>query len=218
MAERVICFAAHPDDETFGCGATLAKHIKDGDEVSVVVFADGIGSRGFSTDLVKERHGMFRRACKIIGTENVWIHQYADNQMDNLPLLDVVKHVEVHISRFSPTVVYTHWRGDLNIDHRVVHDAVNVACRPVPECPIKRIHYFEVPCSTTWGGTFQPDYFVSVSETIDVKISACEEYGVELREYPHPRSLVGIRNLALMRGSSIGVPYAEAFKIGRIVA
>ena len=217
--ERVLCVVAHPDDETLGMGATIHKHTQAGDALSIVAFADGLASRGgVTTANIKLRHGMFRRACAILGTEDVWQHQYADNQMDTLAMLQVVKHVEVHIERFKPTMIYTHWIGDLNVDHVTMHDAVNIACRPQPGCTVKRVLYFEVPCSTIWGATFQPDYFVPCEDAIDAKLAACQEYNTELREYPHPRSLVAIRNLALMRGASVGVPYAEAFKIGRIIA
>lgn len=219
MTERVIAFCAHPDDESVGPGATLARHCAAGDAVSIVVFADGLASRGGVTSAnIALRHGMCRRACKILGTEDVWLHQYADNMMDNMPLLDVVNHIEIHLKRFSPTIVYTHWRGDLNVDHQVLHDAVNVACRPQPGQSVRALLYFEVPCSTTWGGTFSPNYFVDVTDTIQAKLKACEEYTTELRELPHPRSLAGIERLANMRGSAVGIGWAEAFVLGRLVA
>jgi len=224
MIERVLCLAAHPDDETLGCGATLAKHVRAGDAVSVVVFADGVASRfngaGISAfgRAAKERHQQFRDACKILGTEDVWIHQYADNQMDNVPQLQVVNHIEIHLDRFKPTVVYTHHGGDLNVDHRVMHECVKVACRPRPGCTVKALYFFEVPCSTTWGEGFEPNHFVNVTETFDTKIDAAKHYKDEIHEAPHPRSLAGMRNIALVRGARVGVPYAEAFMTGRLVA
>lgn len=214
-----MAIVAHPDDETFGPGATLAKHCAAGDAVSVVVFADGLASRGGVTQAnIALRHGMCRRACKILGTEDVWLHQYADNMMDNLPLLDVVKHVEIHLKRFSPTVVYTHWRGDLNVDHRVLHDAVNVACRSYPEQTVRKLLYFEVPCSTVWGKSFEPNYFVDVTDTLETKLDAFAEYTTELRDWPHARSMDAVRTLGRHRGASVGVSAAEAFVIGRILA
>ena len=223
MTERILCFAAHPDDETLGCGATLAKHAKAGDEVAVVVFADGVGSRAESGIIgfqkaVAIRHGMLRRACKILGTENVYIHQYADNMMDNVDLLQIVQHVEIHLRRFNPTVVYTHHGGDLNVDHRVMHQAVRTACRPQPGSTVKRLLYFEVPCSTAWGKGFVPTHFEDVSDTLETKLKAMAEYTSELRPWPHPRSVEGIRTLAQYRGSSVGIPLAEAFMVERTIA
>ena len=217
--ERILAVVAHPDDETLGIGATLAKHCRAGDAVSIVAFADGLAARGPVTKAnIDIRHGAFRKACKILGTEDVWIHQYADNQMDTLALLTVVKHVEVHVNRFKPTIVYTHCHGDLNVDHRVMHDATNVACRPAPGCTVKKLLYFEIPCSTAWGDGFTPRYYVDVEDTIEAKIEAARCYAEELREPPHPRSLAGIARLAELRGSVVGIKFAEAFEIRRIVA
>jgi LmbE family N-acetylglucosaminyl deacetylase len=215
MTERVLVVAAHPDDETFGCGATIAMHAKRGDAVSVLILADGIGSRGFSQALLLQRHGACRKACRILGTEDVWLFQFADNLMDNVALLQVVQHIEKHIERFKPTAIYTHSRGDLNIDHQVTHDAVNVACRPQPGCPVKQLFYFEVPCSTTWGGEFRPTHFVQAD--LAVKLEAVKCYEGELRESPHPRSYDGIQTLARWRGMSVGMGPCEAFEVGRIV-
>ena len=219
VTDRVLCIVAHPDDETLGCGATIAKHARAGDAVSIVTLADGLASRGAVTsEAIKARHGMLRRACKILGTEDVWIHQYADNQMDTLALLQVAQHIETHIARFKPTVVYTHWKGDLNVDHRVTHDAVNIACRPQPGCAIRRLFYFEVPCSTSWGGGFKPNYYVDVADTFTAKLEAMACYETELRGDPHPRSYGGIQQLSWWRGSQVGIAAAEAFMAARIVA
>lgn len=214
MTERVMAVGAHPDDIEFGCGATLAKHVKAGDQVSVLALADGVGSRGFSRELVAARHGACRRACKILGTEDVWLFQFADNQMDTLPLLQVVQHIEKHLERFKPTIVYTHHGSDLNVDHTITHKAVRVACRPQPGQTVKRVYYFEIPCSSAWGGEFQPDYFIDVAGTMEQKIEAAKCYAEELREPPHPRSLAGIARLAELRGSRVGLHFAEAFKVG----
>lgn len=219
MTERILAVVAHPDDESFGCGATLAKHTRAGDQLAVVVMADGLASRGgVTTANIQKRHGACRRACKLLGTEDVYIHQFADNMMDNVALLEAVRFVERHIERVRPTIVYTHWKGDLNIDHRIVHDAVNVCCRPQPGCPVRELYYFEIPCSTAWGTGFEPNHFVDVADTMDVKIEAAKCYAEELREPPHPRSLAGIARLAEMRGSRVGIKFAEGFILGRRVA
>lgn len=219
MNERVLVACAHPDDETLGCGGTIARHIREGDEVSIVAMTDGVGSRvdRIRSGGAREREMMFRKACRALGTVDVHLHQFADNQMDGVALIRSVMHIERHIDRFNPTVVYTHHSGDLNVDHRVTHNAVNVACRPRPGCPVKTVLYFEVPCSTSWGTGFNPNYFVDISDTMGEKVSAMQCYESEILEWPHPRSVSGIRTMAQMRGMAVGIDRAEAFVVGRIV-
>ena len=43
--ERILVVVAHPDDEVLGCGGAIAGHRKRGDEVSVLIMADGVTSR-----------------------------------------------------------------------------------------------------------------------------------------------------------------------------
>ena len=45
-------------------------------------------------------------------------------------------------------MVVTHHAGDLNIDHKITHQAVITACRPIPGQTVKRILSFEVPTAT----------------------------------------------------------------------
>lgn len=218
MTERVLVVAAHPDDETLGCGGTIARHILNGDPVSVVLLADGVSARVLRTaGALNERALMCRKACKVLGTEDVWLHQFTDNAMDRVPLLQVIQHIETHIERFKPTVVYTHHATDLNIDHRIVHHATNVACRPQPGQAVRQLFYFEVPCSTAWAGDFKPTHFINVAATLQQKLEACEVYSTEMRPFPHPRSNLAVATLAAHRGTTVGLAAAEAFEVGRII-
>lgn len=158
---------------------------------------------------------MAEKAFKVLGVTQSGFGDWPDNQMDSRPLLAVVRDVEEAMGIFKPTIMYTHHSGDLNVDHRVVHDAVQVACRPQPGCGVKRLMLFEVPCSTAWGGGFTPQYFVDISATMAAKMEALQAYGDEMRPFPHPRSQSAIENLAAWRGASAGVAAAEAFVLSR---
>ena len=48
---RILIVAAHPDDEVLGCGASIAKWVNTGDEVNVLVLAEGITSRDKTRNL-----------------------------------------------------------------------------------------------------------------------------------------------------------------------
>ena len=42
---RILVFAAHPDDEVLGCGGTIAKKTSKGHIVQTVFFSDGVSAR-----------------------------------------------------------------------------------------------------------------------------------------------------------------------------
>jgi len=107
----------------------------------------------------------------------------------------------------------------LNIDHQVTYRAVLTAARPLPGETVKEIYSFEVLSSTEWNSpsSFNPDYFTDITLTIDRKTAAMEKYLSELRDFPHPRSLKGIRLNAEQWGMKTGIPYAEAFKVVRVI-
>ena len=39
--KKILVFAAHPDDELLGCGATLLKYQKKGFKIKTFFFGDG---------------------------------------------------------------------------------------------------------------------------------------------------------------------------------
>lgn len=226
MKNNIMVIAAHPDDEVLGCGATIAKHTKAGDKVKVIILAEGLTSRSKHrnpkenacelSQLVKSA----RKANDILGVSSIEFCDFPDNRMDSVDLLDIIKVVEGYIQQFKPEIIYTHHTGDLNIDHRIVQQAVVTACRPTSFCTVKTILFFEVPSSTEWQVAtsfpyFKPNWFVNVSDTLSLKLKAMEEYHSEAREWPHPRSVLALQHLARWRGASIGVDAAEAFLLGR---
>ena len=119
--------------------------------------------------------------------------------MDAYPLLDVVKAVEKAKKEHNPTLVYTHSCGDLNVDHRVVANAVLTAFRPQPSETCKEIRLFEVASATDYGnpavtGSFDPNLFVDITNNWASKERALNAYRDEMRDYPHRRSIEGIKN------------------------
>jgi LmbE family N-acetylglucosaminyl deacetylase len=224
--ESVLVIAAHPDDEALGCGATMAKHAAAGRDVHVLILAEGLTSRGQKRDRKAASAGLgalgraARKANGILGAASVSLSAFPDNRMDGVDRLDVVKVVESAIAAHRPSLVYTHHGGDVNIDHRVIHDAVIAACRPQPGHPVRTLLFFEVASSTEWQASpalpaFRPDWFEDVSGTLALKLEALQAYGAEMRPWPHARSIRALEHLARWRGASIGVEAAEAFMVGR---
>jgi LmbE family N-acetylglucosaminyl deacetylase len=218
---RVMVIAAHPDDELLGVGATLAKHVESGDEVEAVVVSEGASSR-YADEAQSELQRAGHAAAEVLGLRKLSFLGLPDQRLDTLPLLEVTQAVEKQIVRFRPEVVYTHHWGDINRDHRVVSEAVGVACRPIGEYHPLRVLCFETPSSTEWSppdptSAFVPNVFVDVTATIERKLRAMERYTTELRPAPHPRSLEALRARAAYWGQIITRPYAEAFVLLREV-
>jgi LmbE family N-acetylglucosaminyl deacetylase len=225
MRNRILIVSAHPDDEVLGCGGTVARLVKEGYQAYTLILGEGITSRDEKRDRAKREteiqklKDQAKKANKIIGVEEVFMYDFPDNRFDTVPLLDIVKVIEKIKNDIKPDIIFTHYGKDLNIDHQITYKAVITATRPVVGEPVKEIYSFEVPSSTEWNFplSFSPDVFFDISETMDIKIKALEEYKTELREYPHPRSLEGIKINAQSWGLKIGVKYAEVFKCIRII-
>lgn len=219
----VLVVAAHPDDELLGCGGTIAWHADNGDSVHILIVAEGATSRDRdrAVDVRSEELNELQRsaleAAEILGSSPPDFLGFPDNRLDAEHLLDVVKAIEAKVSEIRPKVVYTHHGGDLNVDHRVVHQAVVTACRPLPDSEIKAVLCFETLSSTEWASRsldqgFRPTHFVDISRHMDRKQAALSCYVSEMRAFPHPRSHEAVDALARLRGSAVGVAAAEAFE------
>lgn len=222
MTHTVLVVAAHPDDEVLGCGGTLARHAAEGDAVHVLFLADGATSRDDTgAPTADSRMAQARTAGDILGLSEVTGLALADNQLDRYPLLDIVRQVEDVVTRVCPDIVYTHHAGDLNVDHRIAHQATLTACRPIPGSTVTRILCFETASSTEWQSpgrdAFKPNVYTDIAPYRQIKARALEAYSDELRPPPHARSEAAISARETWLGHSVGLDAAEAFEAVRII-
>lgn len=222
MSTAVV--AAHPDDETLGCGATVAK-LATQEDVHIIVLGDGITARREAKDDTSAIDALYtdaQAAAQTLGAASLHFARLPDLRFDTVSLLDVVWEVERMLREISPSRIFTHHGGDLNRDHQITLRAVLAATRPMAGCPVRDVYSFEVPSATEWafggsGSAFAPNVFVDVGDCLEKKIQAMECYRTERREPPHPRSPQALRALAGYRGSTSGFEYAEAFRLVRSV-
>lgn len=222
---KILVVAAHPDDEVLGCGGTIARYARDGHDVFVAILGEGETSRRSAGEQVDEQKlealgANAKAAAKALGVSELITTHLPDNRFDSIPLLEVVKVVESLIDRLRPEVIFTHWAGDLNIDHVITHRAVMTATRGMMGGSVRELYAFEVPSSSEWafgqfGGAFNPNVFLDISATLQHKLDAMNCYKSESRSFPHPRSPEALTALARYRGSAAGLEAAEAFQLIR---
>lgn len=216
---KKLIIVAHPDDEILGCGGTIALN-STSNEIHVLILGEGVTSRNISNHQkeidIKKLIEDSLRANKVLGVKSVFFEQLPDNKFDTIPLLDIVKIIENYIHKIKPSVIFTHHYGDLNIDHQITNKAVITATRPIGNDIVLRLLACEILSSTEWNFhnqnlSFIPNIYVDISNFIEKKLEAMKCYENELREYPNPRSLKGIRIHAQKRGLEVGFKFAEAF-------
>jgi LmbE family N-acetylglucosaminyl deacetylase len=114
--------------------------------------------------------------------------------------------------------VYTHFAGDMNRDHGLTAEAVEIACRLLPGQSVSALYAFETVSSTEWGigdTGFMPQLFIDVVDELELKLKALRCYDSEMRPFPHARSYEAVEALARLRGAQSGVGAAEAFMVRR---
>lgn len=232
---KILVLAAHPDDEVLGCGGTLYKLAKDkNNQISLAFAADGVLGRydkiKFNDDNVikeiEERKKGARDVGRLLNTEILNISgqnfsfEFLDQRLDDYPIKEIIDWASKHISKVKPEIIYTHFAGDINKDHRLVAEAVLVATRPSKYEYLKKIYSFEINMADTNQGhhrqmpEFSPNVFeeIVISETKG-KIKLFDQYKSEHQHWESWKE--DIETLAKYRGMNSGYGFAEAFMLIR---
>ncbi|MBC7248242.1 MAG: PIG-L family deacetylase [Actinobacteria bacterium] len=213
---KVAVVSAHPDDETLGAGGTLARHVAFGDEVHSCIVTAGYTPDWTETE-IKNARLQAEKAMKTLGVASVRFLGFPTVKLNAVPGKELCDKLREFIVDIEPDIIYAPFHGDLNNDHHIVARATATAARPGSQKRITML-YFETLSSTEWGRmflntSFVPNIYVDIGMTIEKKLEAASCYSLEMREYPHPRSIEGIRLLAQLRGMEVGLELAEAFML-----
>lgn len=226
---KILVIAAHPDDEVYGMGGTIAKLSEAGDEVHVLIVTDGCTAQ-YRNDprlpqILAQKQEEARRANALLGVKAVHFGALPDMRLDTVSHVEVNQLIEETVDTVAPEVVYTHFYGDVNLDHQMVYRSTLVAVRPVPGQTVRgqtvrELYCYRVPSSTEWspqlGHTvFLPNTMVDISDYTARKEAALLAYQTEERPYPHPRSAQYVRETDRTCGLQWGMGSSEAFMLLR---
>src|SRR5260370_29067253 len=109
--KKILVFSPHPDDDTWGCGGTLALLAKNGNQIRVVVYTnDDKGS--FDLTMTSERLARIRKAEEEASIEALGLPKtslswmgYHDGELEYANPRDLVERTTAIIREFRPGVL-----------------------------------------------------------------------------------------------------------------
>jgi LmbE family N-acetylglucosaminyl deacetylase len=218
--KKVLFVSVHPDDETLGCGGTILKHKRQGDQLFWLIISGPTNSHpyGFSEEMIKKRETEIKRVSLSYGFEKIFNLGFPTQMLDEVPLREMVVAIDKAIKEIEPSDVYLVNRSDVHSDHRIAFDAIYACTKSYHKPFIERIMMYETLSETEYSpalteNAFVPNAFVDISDFMNKKIEIMKIYETELMPENYSRSISSIKSLARYRGSRIGVKYAEAFML-----
>ena len=205
---KVLVIAPHADDEALGCGGTIIKHKKAGDQVAVCIVTKP-HSPDWSQEYIDNRIKEIQKAKEVLGVDQTFQLDFKAAQIDSVAHKDLNKAIGEVVAEFNPEIIYVPYGKDLHRDHQLVFQSCLVACR----YRLGKILAYETVSETDIFPVFTkffPNTYIDISEEIQGKLEAMKSYSSEVKQWPHPRSLEAIKISAQKRGSEAGLDYAEA--------
>ena len=207
-----MAIGAHLDDIEIACGGTLAKAIKAGHEVRVLIMSksgytnkDGIVQR---TDEQAVEEGV--KALHTLGITEIEI---LDFPTKDIPFRsDVVNAIDIRIAAFNPDIIFTHHPFDTHQAHEGVAKASIAAARR------KNTVFFYEPITPSGRSyvPFKPSLYVDIESTLCMKIASLKCHKSEYNKFGAEDWIEGVRCRCGFRGYEIGKKYAEAFEVLRL--
>lgn len=215
---KVLVVAAHPDDETLGVGGTILKHKADGDQIYWLIVTNIFENQGFSGDRVASRQKEIDKVAKLYCFDETIKLDYPTMELSSSSLISLIPKISSVFAKLQPEFVYVMNRSDAHSDHRFIFDAIAACTKSFRYPYIKKVLMYECISETEFAPAlperaFLPNYFVDITAHFEKKIEIMKEFASEVGEHPFPRSLKNIESLAIFRGASVGVEFAEAFQL-----
>jgi len=218
--KNIVIIAPHPDDETLGLGGSIAKLRDQNYKISILIVSGHLPPL-YKKNIFKTTYKESLKAFKILGIDKSKFLKIPATKINEVPIAKLNEKIFSFINKINPEIVFIPF-PDRHIDHKIVFESSMVACRPInSKCP-KIVLTYETLSETHWNAPgiepiFTPDYFIDISNYIEVKEKALSQYKSQINNNIS-RSVDAVKGLAKFRGSQIGKKYAEAFKVIRIIS
>lgn len=198
--KTAIFFAPHPDDETLGCGGTIAKRIAEGYRVYVVVLTDGryafsrvlnITTHPTPEEVKEIRKEEVTEAVTFLGVpkSNLFLFDFEDCGLSNHEA-EVEQAVGSFLESHYPDEVYFPMKRDWHPDHQAANRIImrvlrerNLANRAFQYSITHRLARVGPRLEKIIGFLSNRTRVVDISEYLEVKKQAVEKFRSETRLY-----------------------------------
>jgi len=204
---NVLGIGSHFDDLELGCSGTLIKHVRNNDNVYMLVITDSAyrdpdGNQIRSAEVARSEG---QKAADIIGAELICL---------NYPVFmvpfneDLTRKIDKYINDLKIDTIYSHWIYDLHRDHQYAGRCALMAGRHVPRFLMYRSNYYDT------DQEFRGNFYSDISDVMDLKIKVVLAHKSELERVRY-KWLEFFKNQNFNDGQKIGVQYAERFEVVR---
>jgi len=206
--ERILVLAPHMDDESIGCGGTLARHIACGADVTVVFLTDGRqgGARPAGSveglEIGAIRKGEARRALQELGVHKIEFFEAADDALMQ-SAAGLASKLRQLLQQVRPALVYLPFFLEEHTDHRAASQLLLDAMKGVDLA-------FDCYGYEVWTPLF-PNCLVRIDDTVETKRRALVHYQSQLAQSDYIHTSLGLnayRSSAFLGGTC---RFAEAF-------
>ena len=201
-ARRALVIAPHPDDETLGCGGTLAR-LAPSCDIHVLLVTNGDGGGDLPPDTSQNRKAEMSNAVRLLGIGNPVMHldepdgRFEDSRSYRTALDGILE-------RLEPDWVFLPWLHDSHADHSRISFA---SSQVLSRSRVGSVLYYE-----TWTPV-PATHVVDITQTMETKKNALLCHETALRYGNYLDAMVGLnayRALYLGPGQS---RWAEAFAV-----
>ena len=215
MKNNILAIGAHADDVEFGCFGTLIKHINDGDNVHILIMSNGDVKHSVTnkTLRISEQTKLESKTAANLINANLIQLDFPDREVPFT--VESITEIEKVINNYNINTVYTHWSGDTHQDHINTLKSSLAASRIVDNV----LSYEQVPVPRVTDVYPVANYYVDITDYMDKKIQAsqCHISQIEKYESYGIDMIDSLSVLARYRGNQVGVKYAEAFDVLKMV-
>lgn len=165
--QRAIVFAPHPDDEVFGCGGAIMRHVEYGEAVQIIVVTDGaFHAPDDAQAYIQQRQNESKAAAALIGCDVPVFWSFPDRSLCYGEQL--IEKIIAAIRAFRADLVYAPSVLEMHPDHRVLGMATAEAVRRIGSS--LRLAAYEV------GIPLTPNLLLNISDLIERKQAAMACY------------------------------------------